>query len=87
MSLTIITLLGSGIWLTSERVAAEHREKAEQVAIERAADDDLQDMVASQQKSAWPEATAALERAKGRLGDGGSVELATVWIKACEIWN
>ncbi len=75
VSLTIITLLGSGIWLTSERVAAEHREKAEQVAIERAAGEDLQDMVALQQKSAWPEATAALERAKGRLGDGGSVEL------------
>jgi tetratricopeptide (TPR) repeat protein len=75
VSLTIITLLGSGIWLISERVAAEHREKAEQAAIERAADEDLQDMVAWQQKSAWPEATAALERAKGRLGAGGSVEL------------
>ncbi len=75
VSLTIITLLASGIWLISERVAAEHREKAEQAAVERAADEDLQDMVAWQQKSAWPAATAALERAKGRLGAGGSVEL------------
>jgi serine/threonine-protein kinase len=75
VSLTMIALLVSGIWLISERVAAEHREKSEQAAIERAADEDLQDMVAWQQKSAWPEATAALERAKGRLGAGGSIEL------------
>ena len=32
-------------------------------------------MVGWQQKSSWPEAGAALERAKGRLGDGGSADL------------
>src|SRR5262249_31166334 len=41
-------------------------------ANERAADGDLADMVREMRASRWPEATAALERARGRLGDRGS---------------
>ncbi|WP_020468764.1 serine/threonine-protein kinase [Zavarzinella formosa] len=56
--LLILAALGGGLWLTSERAATA-----------RAADADLQEMNAFLGKSSWPEAYAALERAKGRLGD------------------
>jgi tetratricopeptide (TPR) repeat protein/tRNA A-37 threonylcarbamoyl transferase component Bud32 len=62
--LLAMTLAGGALWLISERTA-----------VERAATTDLREMVRWQQQSSWTEAKAALERAKGRLGDRGSVEL------------
>jgi serine/threonine-protein kinase len=62
--LLTVALLGGGLWLLSERAATE-----------RAAQDDLRDMFARLRASSWLEARAALERAKGRLGDRGSDDL------------
>src|SRR5262249_56762413 len=59
-----VALAGGALWLKSERAAAE-----------RAAEVDLRDMAGWLRASSWPEARAALERAKGRLGDRGPAEL------------
>jgi tetratricopeptide (TPR) repeat protein len=59
-----LTLTGGGLWYFSDRAATA-----------RAAERDLQDMIQSLDESAWPEATAARDRAAGRLGDGGSAGL------------
>ncbi|HEV3263756.1 MAG TPA: serine/threonine-protein kinase, partial [Gemmataceae bacterium] len=59
-----VALAGGALWQTSERAAAE-----------RAAEEDLRDMVRWLRASSWPDARAALERAKGRLGDRGPAEL------------
>src|SRR5262249_30922899 len=48
---------------------------AVRTAAERAADGDLEEMVRWLNRSFWPEARVALERARGRLGDHGSAEL------------
>jgi serine/threonine-protein kinase len=74
-TLAALALLGGGLWLSSEQTAAERRRKTEQAAVERAADEDLREMTRWQETSSWPEASAALERAKGRLGDRGSADL------------
>ncbi|HZY90350.1 MAG TPA: serine/threonine-protein kinase, partial [Gemmataceae bacterium] len=73
---TLLTaaLVGGGLWLLAERALAAREVKAERVATERAAEEDLREMVQWLKKSSWPEARAALERAKGRLGDRGSAE-------------
>ncbi len=63
-TLFAVALAGGGLWLMSERAAAE-----------RAAEEDLREMARWLQKSSWPDARAALERAKGRLGERGSAEL------------
>jgi serine/threonine-protein kinase len=68
-------LVGGGLWLASERAADARVAQADRAATVRAADEDLQEMVRSLKKSAWPEAGAALERARGRLGDQESAEL------------
>ena len=62
--LLAMALAGGALWQISERAA-----------VERAATADLREMVQWQGKSSWTEAKAALERAKRRLGDRGSVEL------------
>jgi serine/threonine-protein kinase len=54
------TLLGVGGWLTCR-----------QIVTARAVEADLQEADRLQQQSALPEAGAALERARSRLGDGG----------------
>jgi serine/threonine-protein kinase len=74
-TLFAVALVGGGVWEMSERAAAKQRMEAEQEATERAAAEDLRDMVRLQQTLTWPQARAALERAKGRLGEGGSAEL------------
>ena len=74
-TLSAVALVGGGLWLISERAAAAREVEAERAATERAAEDDLREMARSLKKSSWPEARAALERAKGRLGDRGSAEL------------
>ncbi len=56
------------LWLANERMRADRRREADQSATERAAADDLQEMVDWMGKKSWTAASVALERAKGRLG-------------------
>jgi serine/threonine-protein kinase len=74
-ALLTITLVGGGLWFVSERAAVKRAAAAERSATEQAAADDIEDMVRQLKGSRWPEATAALERARGRLGDRGPVAL------------
>jgi serine/threonine-protein kinase len=74
-ALLAVALVGGGLWLVGDRAAAAREAQAEWAATERAAEDDLRDMARWLRKSSWPEARAALERARGRLGDRGSVDL------------
>jgi serine/threonine-protein kinase len=74
-TLLLIVLVGGGLWVISERAAQRRATAAADAATERAANDDVQEMIQWLNKSAWPEAHAALERAKGRLGTRGSHEL------------
>lgn len=67
--------IGGGIWLWSERAALASAAAADLAATERAAEQDLDEMVLSLNKSDWPVAKAALERAKARLGQRGSAKL------------
>ena len=59
-----VALVGGALWVVSERAA-----------VERAAEDDLREMADYRERSKWPEARAALGRAKARLGDRGSADL------------
>jgi eukaryotic-like serine/threonine-protein kinase len=74
-ALSVVVLVGSGLWLISEREAAERVMRAERETTDRAARDDLREMADELKKSRWPQARTALERAKGRLGDHGSPEV------------
>ncbi|MFT3882404.1 MAG: tetratricopeptide repeat protein [Gemmatales bacterium] len=56
-------------------MASARAAKAEQDTRERAADDDLKEMVESLRKSDWTTAKAAYDRAKVRLGSNDSQEL------------
>jgi tetratricopeptide (TPR) repeat protein len=60
-TLAAIAFSAGGLWLRAERAAAE-----------QAVADDLEKMAEFLKRSSWVEARTALERAKGRLGDGGS---------------
>jgi eukaryotic-like serine/threonine-protein kinase len=62
--LLAVLLLGGGFWLISERAATE-----------RTAREDLEELDRQLANSAWPAAVSAMERAKGRLGGRGSIEL------------
>jgi serine/threonine-protein kinase len=73
--LATAALVGFGAWTLSERAAARQAAAADREAVERAAGDDLTEMENLLRRSAWPEARAALERAKGRLGDRDSAGL------------
>jgi serine/threonine-protein kinase len=74
-TLALVGLAGGGLWLLSDRAAAAREAQAERTATERAAEEDLREMVERLRTSSWPEARAALERAKGRLGGHGSADL------------
>jgi serine/threonine-protein kinase len=74
-TLMSVAVVGGGIWLTYDRAAAARAAQAEWAATERAAAEDLREMVRWLKQSFWPRARAALERAKGRLGDRGSADL------------
>ncbi len=74
-TLSTLALLGGGAWTLSDRAAAVQATAAERATRERATDDDLQAMAAAIDASLWDEATAAHERAKGRLGRRDSAEL------------
>ena len=74
-ALLAFALVGGGAWTLAERRAAARAAEAERSARERAAEEDLSETVGHLRKSSWPEARAALERAKGRLGEQGSAAL------------
>jgi serine/threonine-protein kinase len=88
-TLAAVALAGGGLWLISERAAAAREVEAERAATERAADEDLREMVRWLNQSSWPEARAALERARGRLGDRGSSELRRRldWTRVPATWT
>jgi serine/threonine-protein kinase len=65
-----MVLVVVSLWLGNERARADRRREAERAATERAAADDLRDMVNRLEEKSWAQASAALERAKGRLGGG-----------------
>jgi len=62
--LVVLTLVSGGLWLSWQRAATA-----------RAVQDDLAEIARLQEKSAWAEAKAALERAKVRLGPNGLADL------------
>jgi eukaryotic-like serine/threonine-protein kinase len=75
-------LIGGGIWAMAERQEAEQIASRKQAildaetrAIEQATDADLREMEEALTKCSWPVATAALERAKSRLGPRGEAHL------------
>jgi eukaryotic-like serine/threonine-protein kinase len=75
-------LIGGGIWAMAERQEAEQIASRKQAildaetrAIEQATDADLREMEEALTKCSWPVATAALERAKSRLGPRGEANL------------
>jgi eukaryotic-like serine/threonine-protein kinase len=70
-----VVLTGGALWVVSDQAAAARETAAAWAATERSADEDLREMVRWLNRSTWPEARAALERARGRLGDRGSAEL------------
>jgi eukaryotic-like serine/threonine-protein kinase len=74
-AVVLVGLAGGGLWLLFDRAAAAWEVKAERAATDRAAEQDLREMVARLQTSSWPEARSALERARGRLGDRESTDL------------
>ena len=74
-AVVLVGLAGGGLWLLFDRAAAEREVVAERSATNRAAEQDLREMVARMQTSSWPEARSALERARGRLGDRESTDL------------
>jgi eukaryotic-like serine/threonine-protein kinase len=63
-TLLALTLVGGGFWFLFDREATV-----------RAAEGDLRDMAQHLRDSAWREAGAARDRAKGRLDDGGPAGL------------
>jgi eukaryotic-like serine/threonine-protein kinase len=62
--LLVNVLLGVGAWVFFERTA-----------MKQAVNEDFDQVVVAQKEKKWDQARAALERAKGRLGDGGPPEL------------
>jgi serine/threonine-protein kinase len=66
-----VTLAGGSMWMLSERSAAARGV----AATEQAVDDDLTEMADLIQKSHWPQARAAWERANSRLADSNSADL------------
>jgi serine/threonine-protein kinase len=63
-ALTAVTLLGVAVWIVSGRAATA-----------RAVNGDLDEAVRQQELGAWPQASAALERARLRLGSRGPNDL------------
>src|SRR5262249_60813840 len=74
-ALLLGVVVGGGLWVLSDRAADRRAKDAAEAATEQAAERDVEEMVGWLRQSSWPEARAALERAKGRVGDRGSAEL------------
>jgi tetratricopeptide (TPR) repeat protein len=64
-----MVLVVVSLWLAIERASVDRRRKADRAATDRAAADDLRDMVNWLEKKSWTQARAALERANGRIGE------------------
>jgi serine/threonine-protein kinase len=75
IALLLCVVVSGGLWVAFERAADRRAKDAADAATERAAEHDVDEMVGWLRQSSWPEARAALERAKGRVGDRGSAEL------------
>ena len=75
VALLAAALAGAGLWLAADQADRRRVANAERAATEGAAEGDLREMVRRLETSSWPEARAALERAKGRLGERGSARL------------
>jgi serine/threonine-protein kinase len=73
--LLLCVVVGGGLWVLSDRAADRRAKDAADAATEQAAEGDVEEMVGWLRQSSWPEARAALERAKGRVGNRGSAEL------------
>jgi hypothetical protein len=63
-TLLALVLMGGSVWLISQRAAGE-----------RAAEEDLREMVRFEEASQLPEAQAALDRAQVRIANGASSQL------------
>ncbi len=74
-ALLLCVVVGSGLWVVSDRSANRRATEAADAAIERAAERDVEDMVRWLRQSSWREARVALELAQGRLGDRRSAGL------------
>jgi tetratricopeptide (TPR) repeat protein len=68
-ALSMLALIGVGAWTYSDRETAKRAAAVELAVVERAVNDDLAETEGALRRSAWPQARAALERARGRLGD------------------
>jgi eukaryotic-like serine/threonine-protein kinase len=73
--LLAMATLGGQLWLLSDREAVARKIESERMIAEQAAGLDLREMGGWLRKSDWPQAEAALQRAKGRLGGRESAEL------------
>jgi eukaryotic-like serine/threonine-protein kinase len=74
-ALLALSMAGVGLWLILDRAETAHKAEGERAAIEDAAAGDLDEMERLLGASDWPQAAAALERAKARLGDRGPARL------------
>ena len=82
-----LTAIGSGLGLLSERSATARAAEADKAAAERSTDEDLRDMVTWLKKSSWPQANAALERAKRAWASTTWPTSASDWIRAIATCN
>src|SRR5262245_43690435 len=74
-ALAVLSLVGLGLWLGLERSAIVHAAEKDLLEFDRAA-----------ATTSWTEARTALERARGRLMDGGSADLrAKVELRELEL--
>jgi eukaryotic-like serine/threonine-protein kinase len=85
-ALSTAALIGGGLWVrwdraarerevTAERALVKRAADAELAALERVADTDLHELDDAMRTCRWADATAALERARSRLGERGSAAL------------
>jgi serine/threonine-protein kinase len=72
---SLAAFLVSGMLLLNVLVALVVSVQTDRNMLTRTVEDDFREVVQAQQRQAWDDARKALERAKGRLGGGGSAEL------------
>jgi len=74
--------IGGGLWLALDRAEINRRARAEQVATERMAEDDLREMTGALRRRDWTDAASKFERVNGRLGNRGTPELRRLFERA-----
>ena len=72
---SLAAFLVSGMLLLNVIVAVSVSLLTDRNLLQRTVEEDFREVVQAQQRQAWGDARKALERAKGRLGGGGSAEL------------